>query len=491
MKFSRIALPALAIFVSHVSAAPTQPQDDCPIETRAEGVDVDVVVIGGGSAGIHAAIRLKDAGAKVLVIEKKNQIGGHAETYINPNTNFPANIGVIIFENTTTVSSYFDRLGVEKQFYNPVLDVPAGTPPAQSFDLSVGVPIPAQSAEQTTAQQFQLLSGIQNYTANVLSKYPWIDDGYLMPEPVEAELLIPFGEYAVKYGFATLLPIIAQFNWYTGDISTIPAIYGIKGLGPGLIGSFLGKFIRPASGDTRSLYVAAQEALGDSIFLESTATDVKREATLPDGTTGVTLTVKKNGEATAVRAKKLIVAIPQTIDNIGEYDLTADEKTMFGSFSALGYYVGIVTVAGLNSSITNVGLTTPFNQPVIPGSSGLQKQSASDFIFSLGFDDLNYDDAKAKSIVQEELKRLEAAGAVAAGASQVATFPYSSDHAPFNLRVSTDEINKGFYSKIEKAQGARNTYWAGAAFAGHNSGLVWKYSEHSVLPALKKDLGLE
>jgi ribulose 1,5-bisphosphate synthetase/thiazole synthase len=36
---------------------------------------VDVAVIGGGSSGIHATINLKDAGAKVAVIERKKQIG--------------------------------------------------------------------------------------------------------------------------------------------------------------------------------------------------------------------------------------------------------------------------------------------------------------------------------------------------------------------------------------------------------------------------------
>lgn len=44
-------------------------------------LDVDLVVIGGGSAGIHAAIQLKDAGAKVAVIEKKKQIGGRTSNH--------------------------------------------------------------------------------------------------------------------------------------------------------------------------------------------------------------------------------------------------------------------------------------------------------------------------------------------------------------------------------------------------------------------------
>ena len=47
-------------------------------------LDVDLVVIGGGSAGIHAAIQLKDAGAKVVVIEKKKQIGGRKLFWILP-----------------------------------------------------------------------------------------------------------------------------------------------------------------------------------------------------------------------------------------------------------------------------------------------------------------------------------------------------------------------------------------------------------------------
>lgn len=36
-------------------------------------VDVDVAIIGGGSGGVHAAIQLKDAGASLMVIEKKDR----------------------------------------------------------------------------------------------------------------------------------------------------------------------------------------------------------------------------------------------------------------------------------------------------------------------------------------------------------------------------------------------------------------------------------
>ncbi|EXK23458.1 hypothetical protein FOMG_19763, partial [Fusarium oxysporum f. sp. melonis 26406] len=97
-------------------------------------VHVDVAVIGGGSSGIHVAINLKDAGAAVAVIEKKDQIGGHAETYINPKTKVPANIGVVIFENTNTVHKYLSRLGVAVAKHNPF----KATPSTKMYDFTLG-----------------------------------------------------------------------------------------------------------------------------------------------------------------------------------------------------------------------------------------------------------------------------------------------------------------------------------------------------------------
>ena len=54
------------------------------------------------------------------MIEKKDQIGGHAETYVNAKANAIANIGVVVFENTKTVQKYFDRLGVDSSINNPL-----------------------------------------------------------------------------------------------------------------------------------------------------------------------------------------------------------------------------------------------------------------------------------------------------------------------------------------------------------------------------------
>ncbi|KAJ0126144.1 Uncharacterized protein HZ326_30755, partial [Fusarium oxysporum f. sp. albedinis] len=187
-----------------------------------KNVHVDVAVIGGGSSGIHAAVNLKDAGAAVAVIEKKDQIGGHAETYINPETKIPANIGVVLFENTNTVQKYLARLGVAVAKHNPF----KATPSTKMYDFTLGVPVPAQDEAEAAATKKAMAAAMQTYSQNVLSKYPWIDQGYRVPDPVPEELLLPFGQFAQQNNFSAILPLISQLNWYPGNITTIPTLYG-------------------------------------------------------------------------------------------------------------------------------------------------------------------------------------------------------------------------------------------------------------------------
>jgi heterodisulfide reductase subunit A2 len=48
-----------------------------PLEMRRVGVKQSALVVGGGIAGIEAALRLADSGKKVYLIEREPSIGGH------------------------------------------------------------------------------------------------------------------------------------------------------------------------------------------------------------------------------------------------------------------------------------------------------------------------------------------------------------------------------------------------------------------------------
>ncbi|SCV61401.1 uncharacterized protein FFFS_15971 [Fusarium fujikuroi] len=134
---------------------------------------------------------------------------------------------------------------------------------------------------------------------------------------------------------------------------------------------------------------------------------------------------------------------------------------------------------------------SPAKTPMVPGSNGyMSSGSPNQFLLGVAFGNPDYTIADSKSLVRDELTALARAGAVAADTAKKVTFPYISNHVPYNLHVTSDEIAKGFYSELLELEGFLNTYWTGAAFAGHNSGLIWNWNDLTVLPALKKDLRL-
>ncbi len=59
------------------SAAVRRVQLQEPLETRHAGVKQSALVVGGGIAGIEAALRLADAGKHVYLVEREPSIGGH------------------------------------------------------------------------------------------------------------------------------------------------------------------------------------------------------------------------------------------------------------------------------------------------------------------------------------------------------------------------------------------------------------------------------
>lgn len=263
-------LVLLSVFVFTHSAALPSPSVNTAAYGPSSIIRRDVCIIGGGSSGTYAAIGLRDKGKSVAVIEKQSVLGGHTNTYTDPDSGTKVDYGVVVFENTSTVTSYFSRF-----------DIPL-TSGTGSFatnttsiyvDFRTGELVPRYAPEDPTA-------AFTAYAAE-LAKYPFLNEpGWNLPVPVPEDLLMPFGDFVSKYGLGAAVQIINQYAQGFGDILTMPTLYLLKYFNRPVLAGAQTAFLTTARRDNSELYEKARAELGgmshqtDHFSLEPTASVV-------------------------------------------------------------------------------------------------------------------------------------------------------------------------------------------------------------------------
>jgi hypothetical protein len=476
----RPSFSTLLIVLSYVRSALSQDsQFDISSFKSGDIIVRDVVIIGGGSAGTHAAISLKDKGKSVIVIEQKGRLGGHTETYTDPATGIAQDYGVSIYHDISTVRNYFQRFNI------PLMTNSYGTTPTAEYDLRTGKAVNATHPSQ------QAIGAALGKWATFLSQYPQLDRGMFLPSPVPEDLTMPFGKFATKYGIEDAIQTMYQTNAGLGDILTVPVVEHARLFGLSLTQQLASNsLLTTARRNNSELYGAAEAELlsSNNLFLSSTVTHSKRT------NTGVELIVSTPRGTKLVRAKKLLITIPPRLDQLRPFDLAPVEATVFDKFINAGYYVALVKNTGLPDAlvINNYAQNTPYNLPPLPGiymilPTAIPGLKQIFFGTPRTKDTYPLSDSTVKTSIIDALKRLQKENPNQFNKTEPKIEVYTS-HAPFYLQARPEDTQKGFYEKLYGLQGLRSTYWSGAAWRVQDSSMLWRFNEEVVLPGLVQGL---
>lgn len=479
--FATIAAAAVAIPMA--IAAPNKGRGSGKMEARyyspEQVIDTDVVVIGAGGMGAYSAIQLKDAGKRVVVVELKDRVGGHTETYHDQETGIPIDIGVKLYHDEPLVHQWFARFNLSLVPTDGLAAAAAG--PNLNVDFRTGQVIPGLPPANQTA----IGAAIARYAA-VIAQWPELEGGFYLPDPIPEDLLMPFGQFVQKYQLTDAVQTIYILTSANGDILEIPTLQVIRTLSLGLLKT-MQNFLTSSVNDNSLLFerLTAELLASNSLLLSSKVIKVARVSKV-DG--GVKVLVDTPKGRRLIQAKKMLMAIPPTPENLQTFDPSGDELNLFSQFTSAGYFTSIIRHAAPNfTAVNNLALDKPYAVPAMPAVYNMFPTSNPTlhqvFFGSKLGQTLTSEQAKAH--IMADVIRFRTANNITGPAPEFVAF---SNHAPYNLMVGAEATRAGFYKNLYGLQSKRNTFWTGAAFRAHDSFSSWAFTSRSVLPPLLASL---
>lgn len=494
LKFICSLLGTVALFVNaQLSSSRAWTTWDINDDQWSEVVTRDVCIVGGGSSGAHAAVKLLDRNKTVAVVERNDRLGGHAETYRDPRSQVPVDFGVVIHQPLQVVMDFFWRFEIPLLNMSSVAWNQPGEPANKSLpsvgymsfrrysDFRNGLGVERPNIDPTNA--FERM-------AQILSRYESILHGSDLPNPVPEDLYIPLGAFIDKHDLSNVVPTWYQFSQGMGDLLHMPTIYAIKYFNLGDIRALTQGYLTSARGAIAELYEKAGKYIGESnVFLQSTVVAAnRRNQTTTTGERELLISTRGAG-LKLLSCRQILLTIPPTLANLGGWDLSREEHGVFSQLaSANGYWTGLVTNVGLNQTITyvNAAAGTPFHVPVLPALYALTPTGVLDDVWTVKFGSTNtpeLTEAQVRDHIRDEVYRLQVASGIPVSEIEFLTFV---SHSPFMLHVPGEEIRDGFFGRLAALQGGfgGTMFYSGAVFHTHYTALLWRFNEEVVIPLM-------
>ncbi|KAI0481791.1 hypothetical protein F4859DRAFT_476011 [Xylaria cf. heliscus] len=460
-----------------------------------ELVERDVCIVGGGASGVHAAVSLADLNKTVVVVERRNRLGGDTHTYIHPETGALVDIGVVIFQPLDVVFDFFKKLKLPLLNMSAVQWNTPGQPPNISqpaamfatlhadIDFRDGTEVVRQKDnDDAVTEAFQRM-------ADALSPYDYILHGYDLPDPVPEDLYMPYGSFIEKYNLTAAFQTVYQISQGMGDLLHLSTIYAVKYFNTGDITALTQGYLTHARGNNSEIYSRAGDYISnDNVLLESTVVSSNRRKGFTNGNGAELLVSTRDDGLKLLSCGQIVLSIPPDLSNLAGWDITHEEHEVFSRYiSANGYWTGLVKNVGLNQTLTswNAAAGTPFNIPVLPALYDLSPVGIIDDVWwiKFGANTPTMSDDQVKSYVEREIHTIQRAQNATITKPEWLIF---ESHAPFHLQVSAEDIKGGFFKRLTALQGGLNgtMFYTGAAFHTQYSSLLWRFNREVLIPKM-------
>lgn len=445
----------------------------------------DVVIVGGGASGTYAAIRLReDFNTSVVVIEPKNRLGGHVDTYTVPETNTTLEFGVQSYMQYGPTVSFFERFGIEfgpfasRRLTTYNVDVKTGkaldyTPPALN---------------DTTNALEKWLQFVEKYDTIVEPGF-W---NFPPPDKIPAEFLSPFGDFAREQEIQAAVPRIATISGAgIGSIQVIPTLHVVQAFGLAVTKGVLESTLIQPKVSNSLLYQRAYDILKDDVRLNSTIENTHRDDL------GVRIVIQSGADKvkTLIKAKRVLWTPYPSQDNLKTFAQDNKEQDIFKPWIPEWNYVGVASVPCIpeNSSVVYLPRAVePSNHLAVrdyPYSLNLGTTGPPGlnlFRVMLGANySITYEDAEA--IVKSGVQKLLAAETLNyTGQCEVSIKTLSSHNGVLWPREG-EVLKNGFIQEMYSLQGRRSTWWTGRSWCEEYSSNVWTFTD-TVLERMLKTL---
>ncbi|KAM7201742.1 hypothetical protein V8F20_004703 [Naviculisporaceae sp. PSN 640] len=448
----------------------------------------DVVIVGGGAAGSHAAVRLReDEGKSVVLIEKEAILGGHVDTYYDPKANGAVReYGVQCFFPYEDAMDFIDRFNLTVA---PGLG-PRGTTTPKYVDFKTGKELNGYVPPDFGAQ----IGGIVEFY-NIL-----VNKGYdKMVEPgfwnlptgpnIPEDLLLPIGQFAAKYNVTAALPRMYES---TGggpasskenflDVMTLTFLQSFSPSWMKVFFTDIGYY--HIQGGNQQLYDRIATLLGNDVLTNTVVLASERTST------GVTLLVSGLKGTKIIKAKKLLLAIPPTRENLVPFDLNAEETALFSKPKYGRYGTAIVSHPSLpkGTDLMNMPSTavadpwSPFLE--LPHILSFSSYGNDTDLFSIGTSGnpyLLYGQLASTGVAQVALQKMASQGTIPSLGGKLLKVVEWSDHGPGGYAVSAEEMRNGWMDKMYGLQGKRSTWFTGNAIAIDFTTQLWKMNDEVI-----------